>query len=72
MQKVATTGSWCQVLPNACEDLWRVHAGCHVRGMTFKLVNDIAVDQGHDLQELVDPFTHCIVVDSNNCLLEIA
>ena len=66
MQKVAITGSWCQLLPKACEDLWRVHAGCHVRGMT--LGDDIAIA----LRELVDPFTHCVEVDINNCLLEIA
>ena len=47
MQRVAITGSWCQVLPKACEALWR-HRGCHVCGMTIG--DDMAVD------ELAEPF----------------
>ena len=59
LQRVAITGSWCQALLKACEDLWRAHAGCHVRGMTMG--DDIAVD----LRELgLDPFAGHISVDS--------
>ena len=53
MQKVAVTGSWCQVLPKACEALWRAHDGCHVRGMTVG--EDIAVN----IRDLAEPFEQC-------------
>ena len=60
MQKVAITGRWCQVLPKACEALWRAHHGCHVRGLT---VGDIAVD----IRELTEPFEQFVM--GMTCLL---
>ena len=42
MQKVAITGSWCKMLPDALWSLWKAHHRYHARGMTVG--DNIAVD----------------------------
>ncbi len=53
LQKVAITGTWCQVLPDAV-DLWPAHIGHDVCGVIVE--DDIAVDVG----DLPKTFEHYV------------
>ena len=60
MQKVAVTGEWCQMLPDASKPLWKAHHGIDMGGQTVG--DDIAADL-HDshywIQLMFDACEEC-------------
>ena len=66
MQKVAVTGDWCGMLPDANKPLWLAHHGIDVGGQT------VGDDVAANLWDMVDSFEQCDPFHDETSRMDIA